>query len=159
MQRLFDQKLVAMNKRKITPIKRRTTRHKHSSVTYLDEEWIKLHFWNLVVRVDSINRLFGPVNLFVRAYKLHVRTNVKLLIISEMISPPGHLAEIISMVLTPLRMNVSQDYILIMEEPLRGVGDRYSPYIEFELPVTRELDWVQSILDFNGCFVWFNSSQ
>lgn len=73
-----------------------------------------------------------------------------------MISPPGNLGDIISQVLTPLGVEYGEDYLLVMEEPIRGVGDRYSPYIEKEIPATRQYDWIGSIQDFNGCFVWMN---
>jgi hypothetical protein len=147
-----------MEKNKVTPIKRRTVRHRHSLIIYLDEERMKLYFWNLVIRVDSINRLFGQVNLFVRKHRLHAQTNGKLVILTEMISPPAYLTKVVSDILTPLGMEYGEDYLLVMEEPLRGVGDRYSPYIEEELPATRQYDWISSFLDFNGCFVWLIDS-
>ena len=144
-----------MEKKKVTPIKRRTKRHRYSSIVYLDEDRMKLCFWNLVIRVDSINRYFGRVNLFVRKYRLHARTNGKLLIVSEMISPPAYLTKVVSDILTPIGMEYGEDYLLVMEEPIRGVGNRYSPYIEKEIPATRQYDWICSVLDFNGCFVWY----
>jgi hypothetical protein len=64
---------------------------------------------------------------------------------------------VISKVLTPLGMEFGEDYLIGIEEPIRGVGDRYSPYIEKEIPATRQYDWISSVLDFNGCFIWLNN--
>jgi hypothetical protein len=115
---------------------------------------MRIRFWNLVVRVDSINRLFGQVKLFVRKHKLQTTTNGKLLIVTEMISPPGYLLGVIMDILTPLGMFYGEDYALVMEASVRDNDESYSSFIEQELPITTGLDWLSSSLDFNGCYVW-----
>jgi len=61
---------------------------KHFRVDYIDTEWIKVSFSSLVIRADSINRIFGSANSFIRDHKLFAKTNGKLVVLSEMMEPP-----------------------------------------------------------------------
>ena len=88
-----------MKKKTFSPIHKRTKRHRHSTIVYMDDERLRIVFYSLVIRGSSINDRYGPIKDFVRKNRLHGVTNGKLVILSEMISPGSYLIDLASSLL------------------------------------------------------------
>ena len=54
----------------------------------------------------------------------------------------------------PLGMTAKEDFVLIMEEPVRCMGDRLSPFLGKELHDTIQNNWLESELDYKGSYIW-----
>ena len=101
--------------KKIVPIRRRTKRHRHSTITYFDKELLPIKFYALIIRVDSVNKCYGSLKEFIRKNHLHGTTNGKILILSEMISPGSYLINLGRQLLPSLGMDYEIDYFFVVE--------------------------------------------
>ena len=152
MQRTI--KSVAMSKKSVRPIRKRTLRHKHTSITYIDDDWLPLRFSSLVIRASSINERYGSIKEFIRRNQFHCVTNGELVIMSEMMAPPIFLEQVVVAILEPLGFLAKKDFVLLEERLARGVGDRESLFVGKEVPETLDLTWLESLLTYEGMFVW-----
>jgi hypothetical protein len=140
---------------KVVPIKKRTKKHKHSSVTYLDQERLRIVFFSIVVKVQSINQVYGPLKDFVRRHKLHGVTNGRVLVISEMMIPGAYLLNLAESILKPIGLGYGKDFVFVVEQPLQGV-EGTNELLGYEIPECRDIPWLGSIISKQGNFVWLN---
>ena len=142
-----------MEKCNVVPIRKRTKKHRHSSIVYLDQEKLRIVFCSLVIRVKSVNEFYGTLKDFVRVNKLHAKTNGKILIMSEMFFPPIYLTDIHRFLLEPMGLKYGRDFLLILEKPC-GNKDRTDSSFNIQMRETKESNWLKSIETNAGCFVW-----
>jgi hypothetical protein len=141
-------------KQKTSHIRKRTKRHRHSTLVYLDDEKLRITFFSLIIRVSSINSTHGTLKDFVRENRLHGVTNGKLLILSEMISPGSYLIELSRKLLPKKGTKERIDFVMVQEQLVQGVGGRVSELVDEEIPECKDIPWLGSKITLNGNYVW-----
>ncbi len=123
-------------------------------VWYEDTEKLKIVFTTLVISVDSINRVFGPLNQFAKQFTLTGYTNGKLFLMAEMMSNPIELERLIVNHLEPMGMVYGKDMQFTYDQPSYDVIDAVYPDMNKELPECKSISWLGSEISSTGCNVW-----
>ena len=127
-------------------------------VIYEDKDFLNPVCLTLVVRVDSINKAYGDIASFTNKYKLKGVTNGKLYCVAFMTSPSDMLDAIENEYLLSCNFKFGIDYIYFNTEPYYGVRFEINEDAYKELPYTKGLNWIKSVLLPNGNYVWFTDS-
>jgi hypothetical protein len=124
-------------------------------VIYNDDEILEAVCSTLVVRVDSINKAFGSVAKFCEDYNLQGVTNGKLWMTSVMFSLYDSIFEVERNLLEGFNLKEGEDFIYFQDELFYGVKYRLNENAYKELPATKNINWLKSILLPCGNYVWF----
>ena len=128
-------------------------------VFYEDKDYLKPVCSTLVVRVDSINKVYGDVASFSKKFNLGGVTNGKLFCVAFMTSLSDSIFSIEQDILAVANFKFNEDYIYFEEEIFYGVGFAVSEDAYKELPYTKGLNWIKSILLPSGNYVWFTDDK
>ncbi|MFT6096538.1 MAG: hypothetical protein ACJAXY_001930 [Nonlabens sp.] len=129
-----------------------------SNIYYTDKENLVLSFAYLIFNVESINKKYGSLSSFVRDFNLFGETNGKLYILSEMVMPHMHLAELVQERMRWTRLREKEDYVFGCEHIIYGVNHSVSNLLNCEIPELKNIDWLGSIITHKGNYVWFNKN-
>ena len=124
---------------------------------YLDRERLKISFSTLIIRVSSINKLYGRLSKFVKEADLYGVTNGKIYLMAEMMEPPYGLYNLADRHLIPLGLEEGRDYIFITEQLALGMDDETS-LLNKSIPELERISWLNSIITSEGNYVWYNDT-
>lgn len=128
-------------------------------LNYEDNDFIRGVCSTIVIRVDRINEVFGEVATFCEKFNLHGLTNGKLLVISFMTSISDTIYDLENNIFLPANFKYKEDYLYFDEYLYYGVKYAISEHAYQELPFTKGLNWIKSILLKSGNYIWFTDSQ
>jgi hypothetical protein len=129
-----------------------------SNIYYTDKENLVVSFSYLIFNVESINKKYGSLSSFVRDFDLFGETNGKLYILSEMVMPHMHLAELVQERMRWTRLREKEDYVFGCEHIIYGVHYSVTPLLNCEIPELKDINWLGSIITHKGNYVWFNKN-
>lgn len=124
---------------------------------FYDEERMYIVFSALIINVTSINKIYGTLKDFMVEFDFGGYTNGKLLIISQMVSPPFELMEFVDAHLELLGFAHRKDYIFAEEQLIHGAGGSITPYLNQPHPDCDGISWLGSKISRERNYVWFKS--
>ena len=87
------------------------------NVDFIDDDKISVIFLSIVLRVDSINKLFpGGLKEFMKSELIHGECNGRLFTFSEMQSVPHHIQNVYEQLLEPNGFIHKKDFVLGLDE-------------------------------------------
>ncbi|MCG2431931.1 hypothetical protein [Aequorivita xiaoshiensis] len=125
---------------------------------FLDSDQMPFVFSSLIINVASVNKKFGTLIDFISKFDLNGQTNGKLLIVAEIVTPPGNLIQIVENRLRPLNFVNKLDYVFVDEELIRGAGGSYTPYLNQPHLACKNIPWLGSLITADGNFVWYKET-
>ena len=128
-------------------------------VHYEKSEYLSVDFSAFVVRSDSIDEAYGGCALFSERFKLGGITNSKLLCVCFMTSLSDSIFDLEAELLTGVGMKHKEDDIYFDTEIICGVKYEISEGAYKELPCTKNLNWIKSILLASSNYVWFTGPE
>lgn len=123
-------------------------------VRYIDSNHLRVCFSYLIIRVESINENFGALKDFAHKYDLYGYTNGQLYCFEEMVEPHNALIDLVHTILEPLGLIQNRDFVLGYEKLSRGAKDEVSKSLDKDLPDLENCEWLGSVLQYEGNFVW-----
>jgi hypothetical protein len=96
--------------------------------------------------------------MFKSILEYNLITNKEVILISDMMSPSVELSGIIQEFLLPSGLKFEQDFVLVNEQLISGVGDRVTDLLNQKIPDLLDIDWLSSEITLNGNDVWLKDS-
>ncbi|HRW74505.1 MAG: hypothetical protein H6546_03920 [Chitinophagales bacterium] len=125
---------------------------------WVDEDHVSVRFWTLVVRLDRLNALAGPVAELVERLQGGSATNGRLWWMSEMNHPPNELKRIREELLKPLGLVDRTDFVLLEEQMYPQSELQEGHLIGKPVPGLADVEWLESrILPTGNQIVRFRS--
>lgn len=125
---------------------------------YIDQDIMKIVYSSLIINVQSINRICGPLKPFLDKNNLKGQTNGKLLILYDIQSPSINLTKIVENQLIPLGFKMKLDFIFAEEIKIQEEDAIYSPYINRAHPNSVGITWLTSNITTDGNFVQYTEA-
>ena len=117
-------------------------------VQYIDDDKISIVFLSIVIRVDSINKLYpGGLKEFIKHELIYGVCNGRLFIFSEMMSEPNHIAIVYDQLLKPNGFIKNNDFVI-------GLDERFDEKRRGKPLEWCNVRWLKSEITPNGNFVW-----
>jgi hypothetical protein len=122
---------------------------------FLNQERLKIVHTCLIIRVQSINEIFGiSVRDFVEKFNLWGVSNGKILLMADMMYPSEELGRVVSDILDVNGFIREIDWAVSYErncyyEPYE------SGYLFKEIPELEEITWLESIMLEDGNWIWY----
>lgn len=121
---------------------------------FLDAERMRISCGSLIINVASINEKFEMLKDFMAEFHMGGYTNGKLLVISQMASPPFALIEFVEEKLEPIGFLKKEDFVFAEEELVHGANYTYTPHLNKSHPDCEGVFWLGSIISTRGNLVW-----
>lgn len=119
---------------------------------------LQIHCTTLVIHYENLIKKFIDLIYFKTIAECNLITNNEVVLISDMMSPSEELSRIIQEILLPCGLQLEQDFVLVNEQLIYGVGDRITPLINQGIPDLKDVYWLKSEITLEGNFVWLNDS-
>ena len=115
---------------------------------------LKIHCSTLVIHYENMINAYGDLNIFKAISECNLITNKEIILISDMMSPSAELSSIIQEILLPSGLKFEQDFVLVNEQLIYGVGDRVTDLLNQKIPDLLDIEWLSSEITLNGNEVW-----
>ncbi len=127
---------------------------------------LEINFYTLIIKAESILRFYKNLKEFQSLANVAMLTNNELILLHDMVIPSDNdqmlsrdtFSLIIDDFLVPKGLRRNIDYTLAEEQMIFGVRGSVNPLLGKELPEIENLDWVDSQVTEDGCFVWLSDS-
>lgn len=119
---------------------------------------LKIHCSTLIIHYQNWINTLGDLNMFKSISECDLITNKEIILISDMMSPSAELSSIIQEILLPSGLKFEQDFVLVNEQLIYGVGDRVTDLLNQDIPDLLDIDWLSSEITLNGNEVWLKDS-
>jgi len=119
---------------------------------------LKIHCSTLVIHYQNWINTLGDLNMFKSISECNLITNKEIILISDMMRPSAELSSIIQEILLPSGLKFEQDFVLVNEQLIYGVGDRVTDLLNHDIPDLLDIDWLYSEITLNGNDVWLKDS-
>jgi hypothetical protein len=129
------------------------------TITTTNSPRLKVHFCSLVMNFKSIAGNIEGLRELQQLVKCNFVTNQELIVTHEMLAPSDYLESIIVEYLLPRGFKWSDDFIILNEPILFGVGDKVASFMNQGFPELENIEWLESLITENGSFVWCRDSE
>lgn len=119
---------------------------------------LKIYSTTLVIHYENWIKKLGDLNVFKSIGECNLITNKEVFVINDMMSPSAELCSIIQEILLPSGLEFEQDFVLVNEQLIYGVGDRVTDLLNQKIPDLLNIDWLSSEITLNGNDVWLKDS-
>ena len=127
-------------------------------ITITRAQKLKIHCSTLIIHYQNLINTLGDLNMFKSISECNLITNKEIILISDMMSPSAELSSIIQEILLPSGLKFEQDFVLVNEQLIYGVGDRVTDLLNHDIPDLLDIDWLSSEITLNGNDVWLKDS-
>ena len=124
-------------------------------IDFRSDKKMLILYLTLVIRVSSVDKLYGSLYEFGKEFNIHGVTNGDLLLSYYMSIPNEDCERIISDVLEPNGFKEYRDYVVVVEQYTSGAGKNPDIHENLNEPLKqlKKCDWLDSILS-AGNWVW-----
>ena len=116
-------------------------------ITFTRAPKLKIHSSTLVIHYQNWINILGDLNMFKSILEYNLITNKEVILISDMMSPSAELSRIIQEFLLPSGLKFEQDFVLVNEQLIYGVGDRVTDLLNQKIPDLLDIYNTSQLLD------------
>jgi hypothetical protein len=129
------------------------------SITFTQSPRLKIHCTSLIINYKKVFGTIEVLNEFQKKTKCNIVSNYELIVTHDMMAPSESFKSIIENYLVPRGFIWGKDFTVAEEQMIYGVSDRITPLLNHGLPELKNVNWLDSIVTMDGCFVWSRNSE